>query len=198
MFGNRKRVDALEQRLEVMEASLDERIGLEIERRMDAARAELNAAVERVRSRVEQDPGDRTRFLLNAVADDLQRELRAVLDGAGRARAATAEIEQSRERLQAMLRGEAGRAERELVPLGQVRRASGLGFVALWFDGGWTDKVVLRVGWSDPPETVVCKLNTANDINSYASTVVRPGEYWIADSDKGEKSGVKCIFTPFL
>jgi hypothetical protein len=198
MFGSSKRIAALEARLEALEASTEARVAEEVARRMAAATGALDAALERVRSRVEADPEDRTRFLLNAAVDDLRRELEAALEDAGRARAAAAEIEQLQSQLKALLAGDAGRMERQHVPLGEVRRAEQLGFVAAWFEGGWNDRVLLRVGWSDPPERVVCKLNTVNDINSFAAAVVRPGEYWVAETEKGDRGGVKCVFTPFL
>jgi hypothetical protein len=58
--------------------------------------------------------------------------------------------------------------------------------------------VELCVGPTSPPDAVVCSLNVRNDINSYAGCVVRRGEFWLARSQTGSDSGVRCMYTPFL
>lgn len=64
---------------------------------------------------------------------------------------------------------------RETRALDEVHRAGTHGYVSVFFAGGY------------------------DDLNSYADTVVRPGEYWTAASRTGaERSGVVCVFTPFL
>jgi hypothetical protein len=83
--------------------------------------------------------------------------------------------------------------------LDKVHRAAAHGYVAVYFTGGWTDRVRLLVGPDNPPTACVCTANSTNDINSYAAAVVRPGEYWIATSNRGaDKSGFVCMFTPLF
>ena len=88
----------------------------------------------------------------------------------------------------------------QMMALSVVHQAPCTGYVSLWSGSGWQDKVDLRVGFSSPPTTLVGELNGNNDINSYIGTVVRPGEYWVAESERTsaqKETSVKCCFTPF-
>jgi hypothetical protein len=83
--------------------------------------------------------------------------------------------------------------------LDKVHRAAAHGYVAVYYTGGWTDKVRLLVGPDTPPTDCVCTANSTNEINSYAGCVVRAGEYWMVTSDRGAaKSGFVCMFTPLF
>lgn len=88
--------------------------------------------------------------------------------------------------------------ERYTVDFNLVYQAECTGYVSAYFDSGFTDTVQLLVGPSDPPTERVCEANTGNDINSYAGTVVRKGEYWMVKSKRGARSGFMCVFTPLF
>lgn len=79
-----------------------------------------------------------------------------------------------------------------------VYHADVAGYLAVFNDGGFTDRIELLVGSDDPPTEVVATANSRNDINSYAGTVVRPGEHWMIQSKVGAKSGMKATFTPLF
>jgi hypothetical protein len=77
-----------------------------------------------------------------------------------------------------------------------VYRADGLLLVVAWMRSGWNDRVALVVGPTDPPEVVVARGNSKNDINSLVCGVVRPGEHWMLSSEEGARSGWEAIVTP--
>ena len=85
---------------------------------------------------------------------------------------------------------------REELALDEAHTAETLGHVSVWFDGGRTDVVELVVGTMDG-DMVVGRVNTRNDINSSMSTIIRPGETWMARTQKGHTGGFRCVFTPF-
>lgn len=184
MFGARQRrelearVAALEKRLEANEAQVDARLG-ELARDLEQA-----------------DPEVRVRFLTSRIAADLASDLEKALADLRAGREALPALEELRKGLEQAAAGvDVPRFEGEL---SQVYRAEWTGYVSLYFAGGFTDSVSLLVGPEDPPTLEICKLNTSSDINSYAGGVVRRGEYWVAASRKPGRSGVKCVFTPFL
>jgi hypothetical protein len=137
--------------------------------------------------------------MLETRADEHEAELATLGPTLAAAlRRAVDEMSVLRERLDASVRGEAERAPRVFGELGRTYRAEWTGYVCLYFDGGYHDRVELRVGDSPPPTTVVCTLNSRNDLNSYAGCVVRRSEHWLATSScEDGHSGVRCVFTPF-
>jgi hypothetical protein len=192
MFGSGRRIDELEQRILEVREALEAGV-LESEKRTERR-------LEALENRLGTNPDERLDFLLNSVAEELRRKLRAALEEADRANALAARITELHAQLEAG-RWPALTAARSRPVLNRVYRAEWTGYVSLYFDGGLTDSVRLLVGEEDPPRECVCELNSRNDINSYAATVVRKGEYWLAQSshDAGSsKSGVKCVFTPFM
>lgn len=186
MFGLGRRLDALARELDARLAALEQRLGA----RQDAAEAAARAAIDRrfaeLVATLSDDPERRTRMLLAAVSDEVRAALAASLDEARRLSALRVDAE------------DAARQARTHAALNETYRAAATGYVALYFTGGYTDRVRLLVGASDPPDECVCELNCVNDINAYAGGVVRRGEHWRAESEKGEASGVRCVFTPFL
>jgi hypothetical protein len=88
------------------------------------------------------------------------------------------------------------RAAPERVALQQVQQARSLGLVFAWFDGGGTDVAEVRVGLTDPPQTVVGRINSRSRLNTAVAALVRPGEWWTVTSEVGpEDSGVTVIYT---
>jgi hypothetical protein len=80
----------------------------------------------------------------------------------------------------------------------KVYQAEATGYVSLYFQGGFTDRIEILVGPEDPPQECVCMVNTRNEINSYAGAIVRVGEYWVARSERSGRSGFVCVFTPLF
>ena len=130
------------------------------------------------------DPDARARFLLAHAAEGSPR----LAPRAGRA-GRPARRGASPGPWEGRSRGDGERAGRQSLALGQVYQAPYTGYVALFFTGGRTDRVELRVGSTPPPDVVVCSLNVRNDVNSYAGCVVRRGEPLAsATSDTGPAS----------
>ncbi len=204
MFGYGRRLDQMETRLAELETRLIARIdGAESLAR--AVESSLDRRVQEILSRFEQHPDERVRLMLNSVAEELRQALTQSLQDARQASEIKeavarlkAEIEKTAEQLTARARGEAAQQKRFKAALNRVYQAEWTGYVSIFFTGGWTDTASLRVGPTNPPQNIVSILNCQNDINSYAGGVVRQGEYWMAESKRGEKSGVECIYTPFL
>jgi hypothetical protein len=189
----------IRSRFEALERQLTERL--------DGAAADTRslvaAQVGEITARLEEGPGDRVGFLLNTVAQEVRTDLEKLLQEARRLDELTRHVFAMTEDLEAALKdlhdraaGDGARHERVEVKLNQVYRADMTGYVSAFFVGGYTDKLELLVGPEDPPTSCICALNTTNDLNSYAGGIVRPGEYWMAKSKRGDKSGVKCVFTP--
>lgn len=189
MFGHGRRISTLETRADEHEAQLAT-IGTTlpaIARRFDELQRTLA-----------EDPQQRLALAVQGVSEQLAGRLERALADLDALRRAVDEMKALRERLEASARGEAERAPRVFGELGRTYRAEWTGYVSLYFEGGYTDSVELRVGDTSPPTTVVCTLNSRNDINSYAGGVVRRGEYWLAASSREHgDSGVRCVFTPF-
>ncbi|MEV0680331.1 hypothetical protein AB0I60_27825 [Actinosynnema sp. NPDC050436] len=81
--------------------------------------------------------------------------------------------------------------------LNTLYRADVPGFVAVYVDAGLTSDVRLLVGPHNPPTECVGVLDTGGERNCYAGTVVRPGEYWIAESSRTTPNpSFKVHFTP--
>ncbi len=97
--------------------------------------------------------------------------------------------------------------EPRLAPLGErfdarldtVYRAAVPGYVAIYFDTGWTATVSLLVGTENPPTRSVGVIESWSERNSYAGGIVRAGEYWMASSDS-ERPDLKfrIHFTPLF
>jgi hypothetical protein len=183
MFGGRERRE-LEARVARLEAKLE------------SVQERLEARVDELTRDKEGDPEARLRFLMNHVAGELGQQLERAVADLRAGREALPALEELRTALETAAAGIA--APRLRASLDKIYRAERTGYVSLYFDGGYTDRVKLLVGPEDPPDSVICELNTSNSINSYAGGVVRRGEYWMARSEKPTKSGVKCVFTPFL
>lgn len=204
MFWNRKHITALEERIDRLERTISERCHSQVTDQIEELHNEINAVISRMVGEIENDPEKRMRFLLDRVAGQIEesissalRQAEALSETVGNARKNADEIEELHAKLMATLTG-ARPGERRTIPLGEMQCAESTGYVSLWFDGGHPDRIDLLVGWSDPPIERVCSLNLIYQINRYASTVVRSGEYWIAKSKYPEISGVKCVFTPFI
>lgn len=183
MFGSR-RCRELEARVAILETKLES-----AQQRFEARLVELARDHER-------DPEAHLRSLMNRVAGELSQQLERALADLRAGREALPALEDLRKGLESAAAGID--VPRVRASLDKVYRAERTGYVSLYFDGGYTDRVKLLVGPEDPPGSIICELNTSNSINSYAGGVVRRGEYWMARSEKAGKSGVKCVFTPFL
>ncbi|MBB5955392.1 hypothetical protein FHS29_001973 [Saccharothrix tamanrassetensis] len=83
--------------------------------------------------------------------------------------------------------------------LNTVYRTDVLGFVAVYVGAGLTSNVRLLVGPDDPPTQCVGVLDVGGERNCYAGTIVRPGEYWLAESSrKTDDPAFKIHFTPLF
>ena len=162
------------------------------EKRLQAAEERLGARIDEVLARVTGEPDQRLRLLLNSAAEDLRGGLARALEQIQQADA----VAQSTE---ARARGDGEHQPREWLELGKTYRAAFTGHIALSRDssGGTFEKVALYVGPTDPPERLVCRLATREEIN-FVSCIVRRGEYWRAISEEGVGVSVRYIFTPFL
>jgi hypothetical protein len=86
--------------------------------------------------------------------------------------------------------------------VGEVQRADVLGFVSVFRNGGGSDRIELLVGADDPPTECVGRADSNSNPAPFASAIVRPGEYWKAESERAkatgraEGSGFECVFTP--
>ncbi|MCE7000576.1 hypothetical protein LZG04_38045 [Saccharothrix sp. S26] len=81
--------------------------------------------------------------------------------------------------------------------LDTLYRADVLGYVSVYFVGGYTATVRLTVGPDNPPTHVVGIAHGGGESNSYAGAIVRPGEYWLA-ATSGHRAdhGFSLHFTP--
>ena len=204
MFWNRKQITALEERIDWLEKSIEEQCQSQVAAQIKELNHEINATLSKLAGEIENDPEKRMRFLLDQVTGEIEKSFKSTLQQAEalsevveNTKKSVDEIEKIHANLMAKLNG-ARPGERSKIPLGEVQCAESTGYVSLWYNGGFTDKVKLLVGWSDPPDELVCSLNSQNEINSYAGTIVRPGEFWVAKSKRPNASGVKCVFTPFI
>lgn len=186
MFGPSKRD------MRRLEARLDE-LADRLSSGLASVRSHADGRVDDLVAQVGATPEERTAALVAAVPAGLGQQLTVLLEHAAALERAASDVE---ERLAAARGGH--HAPRVAARLNVVHQADAHGYVSLFFDGGYTDKVDLLAGTTDPPTELVCNLNTTNDINSYAGCVVRPGEYWLARSKRGDRSGVKCVYTPFF
>jgi hypothetical protein len=87
------------------------------------------------------------------------------------------------------------------INLNEIYQARTTGYLSIYFTGGRTDQVEILVGDSQPPTASVAESNTRNDLNSYAGTVVRAGEYWLVTAKHaigGRSTGYRCTFTPLF
>lgn len=204
MFWNRKRLTVLEERINLLEKSIEQQCRSLISEDIDALRNELHAGLSKIGSEIENDPDKRMRLLLDQVTDQIEESLNSTLRKSD-ALSETTEIISKKadsiielhEQLMARISGKKP-GDRRSVPLGELQQAESNGYVLLWFDGGGQDVVELLVGWSNPPEFLAASVNTYNQINYSAGSVVRSGEYWIATSRFPEESGIRCVFTPFI
>lgn len=206
MFGLgrlRQDLDALTERCKRLEAEVDERVAERVQHEVAALRAEMLATVQgalvELGARLQGDPERRAQAVLAAASEELRVQLQRAIgdtqvasERATQAQQASKDIVALRARLQ---RPPAWQAPQPM-PLDVVHHAPTNGFVALWFEGGYTGVVALLVGPADPPETCVGRLNTRNDLNPFCATVVRRGEYWKAQVEKGSPD-LPCVYTPF-
>ena len=192
MFGTGRRLSELEDRLEKLQVQCSTDAG------------NLRGELEQLRvllTPVETDPSRRMELLLGAIGGELETRLREALRRAAQASEVVADMTRLREQARNLSRSEASTAKRFRGSLKHVYQARWTGYVSLYFTGGVTDRVSLLIGSENPPEECVCELNSRNDINSYAGSVVRAGEFWMAKSERdttSAPSGVLCVFTPFL
>jgi hypothetical protein len=93
------------------------------------------------------------------------------------------------------------------VPLGEgfegqldtLYRAEVTGFVAVYFVTGRTAKVQLKVGPSNPPTRVVGVVDSRGTHHSYASGIVRAGDYWAAvTTSRNPNLNFRVHFTPLF
>jgi hypothetical protein len=167
---------------------------------------DVDALLREVRASAEADPQARARLWMTAIGDDLRRQVATAETMLGDLRARLTDLEGLEREAVALIEslerrtGAQGvRGAPEQVDLGELRQAKRFAIVTLWFDGGGTDVVELRVGFDPPPEHVVGRVNSRNKLNSSLSTIVRPGEWWATSTDGGEwGSGVKITYTEFL
>ena len=83
----------------------------------------------------------------------------------------------------------------------EVYQAGTTGYLSLYFTGGRTDRIEILVGPNDPPTDSVSESNSRNDLNSYAGTVIRAGEYWMVRSEFSNarrSTGYRGVFTPLV
>ena len=133
-----------------------------------------------------------------AAARPLLEDARRLEELAERAARSRQDTEATLDGLQRAVAATGLRKPRARLPLNAVHRADVLGYVSLYYNAGFTDDIQLLVGDEDPPTEIACEANTRNDINSYAGAIVRPGEYWMVQSKKGDQSGFVCVFTPLF
>jgi hypothetical protein len=196
VFGRRDETERLQAQLDALEQRVIERV--------EGVETLLEQRLKQIEARLDDEPADRVRMLLNSVAEDVRTDLAALLDNAGKLRNATeealrrnAELEAAAEQMVTRLSGEEPHPSRIKVQFNRVYQAKSLGYVAAYFVGGRADRVSILIGEESPPTKSWAELNTTNDINSYAGAVVRPGEYWMAKAKVGSGSGVRCTYTPF-
>jgi hypothetical protein len=197
MFGWKRRYDEWEARLGSLEDRL-KAMTLFLEKERGQWQSSITCALEEVQTRLEASPEKRVQYLLNSVGHDLSEALKRGLADAQAASSLKEQLLQLHLDLQQRLRSGAAQQPREMARLNQVYHSPFTGYVALFFTGGYTDRVQLLMGPTNPPEFCVCRLNCQGDVNSYAGGIVRQGEYWLAQSQIGEESGVECCYTPFF
>ena len=199
MFGfGRKFEEKTNARLAQLEARLTARINA-IDARLPAVEASLDRRLNEILTRYEQHPDERVRFLLNSIGEELRGALSKSLDEArqiGTLKEATAqswhEAATTAQQISLRAQGDAARQPRLKAALNTIHRSPWIGYVFMYFDGGFTPSGELLVGNSSPPQECVGEIS---NINTYAGCVVRPGEFWIA---KSSSDSVKCFYTPFL
>lgn len=198
MFGfGRKTEEEINARMAELEARLTARLNA-LEARQLAGEAALNQQIETILARYQQHPDERVRFLLNSIAAELQAALAKSIAEAQKISELKETVTQlyqateaTAQQLTLRAQGAAAQQARMKANLNEVHRAPWLGYVALYFKGGFTPSAQLLVGSSAPPQQCVGELN---NISNYAGSVVRAGEYWLA---KSSSSDVKCVYTPF-
>ena len=78
------------------------------------------------------------------------------------------------------------------IKLNTVYHAKADGFVSVTFVGGFTGRVQILAGRTDPPTEPVCLPG-----DEYANGLIRRGEYWmVATIPPGRKPAFRGIFTP--
>lgn len=199
MFGRREEQERLEARL----AELEQRLTARIDAVADEAAALVERRLKDLQERLEEEPQERVGFLLASVAAEVRADLEGLVADGKRLRQVTEDVGRRHEEAERALRALVSRLEggampppRTKVEFNKVYQAETLGYVAAFFDGGRTDKVSVLIGAENPPALSYGELNTTNEINSYVGAIVRPGEYWMVRSKRGERSGVKCFYTP--
>lgn len=101
-----------------------------------------------------------------------------------------AELEAQIARLSGAAFGVGGR--RFDITLNTVYRAEADGHVSVTFVGGFTGRVQILAGRTDPPTEPVCFPG-----DEYVSGLIRRGEYWmVATVPPGRKPAFRGIFTP--
>ena len=143
---------------------------------------------------------------LSARVDELERghgAVAALASDAGRLEALTAEADGLAARVtgaveaaKALADGSSVDQPRWTPEWNKVYRADGLVLVVAWMYSGRNDRVDLLVGPADPPDQLVARGNSSNDINSFVCGVVRPGEQWMLRSQVGERTGWESVVTP--
>ena len=197
MFVWKSRYRDLQSRLEHLEEQLEAQ-SLHLAQESARWRSSTADAIAELTARFEVSPEQRVQYLLSAIADDLSAALQRSLADAQEASALKERILRLYQELAQLVDGGGSRQPRTVARLNQVYHAPQTGYVALFFVGGRTDSIELLMGPTNPPEICVSQLDCGAGINSYAGGVVRKGEYWLAESARGEGSGVRCCYTPIF
>lgn len=79
--------------------------------------------------------------------------------------------------------------------LNVVYRAPVTGYLSVYFSGGRTGYIEVRVGQEQPTESVG-EANSGSD-KSYLGAVIRAGELFVVDAN-GKSPAWRCVFTPLF
>lgn len=134
----------------------------------------------------------------SAAARALLEDARRLEDLTERAVASRKAAEAAVEGIRALTAGSGPGGSRFRPKLNVVHRAETIGHVSLFCTRGYPDIVRLLVGPEKPPTECIAEIDVRHELNSSASGIVRPGEYWVAESKRGRSSGVRCVFTPLF
>ena len=200
MFASRK---TFQMQTEARFAEIEQQFNLEIDafkQQLREMKSSFAIEVQEILTRYENHPDERVRFLLNSVSDEVKTALSRSLNDAHKVKEVRDEVielhglvEAQTEQLAATLAGNTCQ-DRFFANLNVTYQAAETGHVSLFFEGSAGQGIALYAGVDKKKLHRIGQMN--NIINSYLSTVIRRGEFWMVDAPYDEAA--TCIWTPFL